>query len=150
MTGLPDNVERRYPLPTRTGVRALLCVVVLSLLFTVVSGCGKGEPTGTGIYAGYTRHTRDIVGLFNTVISIIAYCESPEDFDRLVETAETRFEELHAMFDIYEHHEGVTNLYDVNAAAGGAPLPVSAEILDLLTFCRDESTRMGNRVDISL
>ncbi len=137
-------------LPTRHRVRFLLCVVALSLLLSAISGCGVSVPTGSGTYAGYSRHTRDIVGLFNTVISIIAYCESPEDFERLVETAETRFEELHAMYDIYEHHAGFTNLYDVNAAAGSAALPVSAEILDLLTFCKDETARMGNKVDISL
>ena len=150
MTVLSNDIARRAQRPTCAGIRVLLCAIVLSLLLTAASGCAEGTPTGPGTYAGYTRHTRDIVGLFNTVISIIAYCESPEDFERLVEEAESRFEELHALYDIYEHHDGVTNLYDVNAAAGGLPLPVSAEVLDLLTFCQDESARMGSKVDISL
>ena len=150
MTVLSNNMTCRHKPPTRIGIRALLFLIAASLLLAVTPGCTNGTPTETGPYAGYTRHTRDIVGLFNTVISIIAYCETLEDFERLVDSAETRFQELHNLFDIYEHHEGVTSLYDVNAAAGGTPLPVSVEILDLLSFCIDESERMGGKVDISL
>ncbi len=115
-----------------------------------VTACQPGRTAPTGPYAGYARYHKDIVGLFNTVISVIAYCESPADFERLAATAQSRFTQLHALFDIYNAHAGVVNLYTVNQGAGGPPLAVAAEIIGLLTFCRDQAQRVGGKIDITL
>ncbi|MBP7401653.1 MAG: FAD:protein FMN transferase [Clostridia bacterium] len=142
------NLETRAGGPCRRtgGWRGAAAVVLCVMILAAQTGCA-GD---TGPYAGYKRYTRDIVGLFDTVISIVAYCTSQEDFDRMAAQAETRFTELHRLYDVYNAYEGINNLNTVNASAGGAAVPVAVEILDLLDFCRTQAAATGGRVDITL
>lgn len=146
-----DNTRKSSGVLLRRFLPVLLCMVFL----LASTGCTPGTTTVTtaavqGQYGTYKRFSRDIVGLFNTVISIIGYSETQADFDRYAAMAEKWFTELHQLYDIYKGYDGMTNLYSVNMAAGGAPLAVSPEIIDLLAFCQDAVKTVGNRVDITL
>ncbi len=139
----------------RHRLRILPCLLLCLALLSSPLACGNANPsgtatTGTGEYAGYQRYSSDIVGLFDTVISLIAYCGSQEDYDRFASMAEVRFTELNRLFDIYNPYDGLNNLHTVNAAAGGPAVTVAPEIIDLLEFCQDKQKTIGNRVDITL
>ena len=135
----------------RLTASALLCLC----LALAPLACDNGQNTGTttpgqGVYSNYRRYTYDIIGLFNTVISIVGYCESQSEFDRYVQMAETRFTELHEMYDIYNTYEGLNNMFTINQAAGGDAVKVDREIIDLLEFCLGGSGIDNHRVDITL
>lgn len=151
MRRLGGNTRKSAGALLRRFLPILLCMAFLP----ASTGCTSGTTTVTtpavqGQYGTYKRFSKDIVGLFNTVISIIGYSETQADFDKYSVMAEARFTELHQLFDIYNAYDGITNLYSVNMAAGGAPLAVSPEIIDLLAFCQDAVKTVGNRVDITL
>src|SRR5690554_6881207 len=123
----------------RAGVLAALMLAALML----GSACGSGSDT-------QRRFSRDIVGYFNTVISLIGYCDTEAEFETYAGQAEQRFRELHQAFDIHQAYDGVGNLYAVNRAAGGPdPVAVTPDVLNLLTLCRDWQAQYGDKVDVT-
>ena len=41
----------------------------------------------------------------------------------------------HQLFDIYNHYDGMVNLYDVNAGAAAAPVAVEEDLYAFLDWC---------------
>ena len=150
--------KRQFPKKTsktpkwyRIAISAALCLCLALVPIGCSNGANPGTTTsGQGVYSNYHRYTYDIIGLFKTVISIVGYCESQSEFDQFTRMAESRFNELHEMYDIYNSYKGLNNLFTVNQSAGGDAVKVGQEIIDLLEFCRDGSGIGNRRVDISL
>ncbi|MDD3866754.1 MAG: FAD:protein FMN transferase [Eubacteriales bacterium] len=102
--------------------RLTAVTVMLSIILMISSAC---QP-------GMKRYTDTILGAFDTVITVIAYCESDQAFEKLSGHAETRFIELHQLFDRYNQYDGVVNIHTLNAHAGQGPLKVDPELIRLL------------------
>ena len=85
---------------------------------------------------------------FDTVISLVAYCESEEQFQQLRSVIFDRMQELHKKFDIYNEYEGMNNLCTVNRLAG-QPVEVDQDIADLLVTARDMWNETDGLVNIA-
>ena len=111
----------------------LLCAAILLSL----TACG-----------GPKKYTAETFA-FDTVISLVAYCDSEEQFQTVRKAAFDRIQELHKKFDIYNEYEGMNNLCTVNRLAG-QPVEVDKEISDLiLNASRGWYNRTDGRVNIA-
>ena len=103
----------------------------LSLILVLSLAAGLCACTSSGGKDERTKYTYGIWDTFDTVISVIAYCDDDAEFERIKTTAEKMFIEYHRMFDIYNDYEGVVNVKTINDNAGIAPVKVPEEILNL-------------------
>lgn len=110
----------------------LLCAALLLSL----TACG-----------GPKKYTADTFA-FDTVITLVAYCDSEEQFQQLRSVVFGRMQELHKKFDIYNEYEGMNNLCTVNRLAG-QPVEVDQDIADLLLTAREIWTQTGGLVNIA-
>lgn len=118
-------------------MKRLLCLLLCAMLLMTQSACG-----------GTKKYTADTFA-FDTVISLVAYCDSEEQFRIIRQAAFDRIQELHKKFDIYHEYEGMNNLCTVNRLAG-QPVEVDKEISDLiLNASRGWYKRSGGRVNIA-
>ncbi|MBQ3393733.1 MAG: FAD:protein FMN transferase [Oscillospiraceae bacterium] len=101
---------------------AMAAVMVLSVLVSC-----KSRPKAE-------KHSGVFYNVFDTVITIISYQESDEDFDRLMDYAKDRFAQLDKYYDIYTGYSDINNIKTINDNAGIAPVKVDKEIIDLLDF----------------
>ncbi len=101
------------------------CCALAACLALLLGLCACG---GTESYTAETF-------AFDTVITLTARCDSPEQFRQLRQVVFGRFQELHKLFDIYNEYEGMNNLCTVNRLAGQT-VAVEADILSLLTLAQ--------------
>lgn len=114
-------------LVSKLSVRLILLVsALLAALFntSIIASCSRDQSPD--------RYTYHMIGSFDTVITIMGYAESKDDFQNYADQAEARFKELHQYFDRYNAYENVANIFIINQMAGDKPVKVSQEIIDLL------------------
>lgn len=110
----------------------LLCAVL------VLSLCACGGPK---------KYTADTFA-FDTVITLVAYCDSEEQFQQLRSVVFGRMQELHKKFDIYNEYEGMNNLCTVNRLAGQT-VEVDDDIRDMLLSARGVWTMTDGLVNVA-
>jgi len=115
----------------------LACAVMLLLL----SACTQTR---------YTRYQAGFIGTFDTFIQVIVYAESQQEFSRHYTFAREMFEHYHALFDIYNDHEGINNLKTINDNAGVAPVVVDRAIIELLSFSKQAYEYTDGALNIAL
>lgn len=69
---------------------------------------------------------------FDTKMELIAYAKSEKEFNKYFETLKDTFWMYHQLFDKYNEHEGINNIYTINKNAGIAPVEVDPIIIELL------------------
>lgn len=111
-------------------------LVLCAALLLSLAACG-----------GPKKYTADTFA-FDTVITLVAYCDSEEQFQQLRSVVFGRMQELHKKFDIYHEYEGMNNLCTVNRLAG-QPVEVDQEIADLLLTARGIWSETGGLVNIA-
>ena len=87
---------------------------------------------------------------FNTVITIISYQPSQEDFDEMVDYLEGEMDRLNKLYDIYHTYPGINNIKTINDNAGVAPVQVDQDIIDLLLFSKEWHAKSGGRLNIAM
>ena len=114
-----------------------LCLLLLcAILLLSLCSCG-----------GLRKYTADTFA-FDTVISLVAYCENEEQFQSLRLVIFGRIQELHKKFDIYNEYDGLNNLCTVNRLAG-QPVEVDQDIAHLLVSARGIWSRTDGLVNIA-
>ena len=117
--------------------RACLLAAAL-LLAALLPGCSRQQ-----------RYQATWFDVFDSVIRVTAYCDSDEEWQQQSEALHADLLRYHQLFDIYSHYDGVTNLADVNDAAGGAPVAVDDALLDLLALGKTMYAETGGRCNIA-
>lgn len=118
-------------------MRKICTLLICTVLLLGLCGCGSPKK--------YTAETF----AFDTVISLVAYCDSEEQFQTIRKAAFDRIQELHKKFDIYNEYEGMNNLCTVNRMAGQT-IAVDKEIQELiLNASRGWYQQNGGRVTIA-
>lgn len=102
----------------------LLCAVLLA-------GCAAPGSVQTP-QSGPARYTVVWYDVFDTVTTVIAYCDTQEEFDAQMEALHADLKEYNALYDIYNAYDGLNNLYTVNQNAGAAPVRVDRRIISML------------------
>jgi FAD:protein FMN transferase len=118
--------------------------LITLLLISILSGCG---PTPKN---KHTKYEDSFYDTFNTLIHVVAYTETQDEFNAYFETIHQRFRELHQLFDIYNNYSGINNIKTINDSAGNAPVPVRQEIIDLLLFSKEWYEKTDGATNIAM
>ena len=102
--------------------------VWLSVVLFVSSSCAQ--------QAVYEKHQHYFFGTFDTIITLIGYTQSADEFAVYAKLAETEMNHYHEVFDQYHPYEGVNNLYALNQNAPKGAAPAEPELIELLLKIR--------------
>lgn len=82
-----------------------------------------------------TLYTTTWFDLFDTVSVVKGYARSQAEWDEQMDALHADLLHYHQLFDIYNHYDGMVNLYDVNARAAEAPVTVEEDLYNFLNWC---------------
>lgn len=119
-------------------------ILIILLLAFLPAGCQRGPENG------YEKYSDSFFDSFDTLISVVAYTQSQQEFDAYFERIEARFQELHRLYDIYNHYEGINNIKTINDNAGIKAVKVDHEIIDLILFAKDWYRRTDGKANIAM
>lgn len=117
--------------------RIALRVVAIFLLISLLAGC-KIAPKNQ-----YSKYSDSFFDAFNTMIMVVGYTKSEDEFVSYYEKIKARFEELHKLYDIYNDYEGINNIKTINDNAGIKPVKVDKQIIDLIVYSKDWYKKVG-------
>lgn len=121
--------------------KGLLYLLILTLSLSFLSGCEKNK---------YKKYEYSFFDTFDTVTQIIGYTESEEEFEGYTDKIQSRFLELHKLFDKYKTYEGINNIRTINDNAGIKPVKVEKEIIDLIVFSKEWYYKAGKETNIAM
>jgi FAD:protein FMN transferase len=97
-----------------------------------------------------TRYTGTFFDTFDTLVQVVAYTDSEDEFDLYMEHIHQRFIELHKLYNIYVSYDGINNIKTINDNAGIKPVEVEQEIIDLILYAREMYEITGYTTNIAL
>lgn len=130
------------------------------LLAASLAGCGStASPSASAssaasasadpAMAGWEKYTASWYDVFDTVTTVIGYASSEEEWDRQMDALHQDLAEYHQLYDIYNHYEGVTNLYDLNHSAAQGPVAVDQRIMDLLVESKEMYKTTSGQMNVA-
>lgn len=133
-------------------------LIILTIATTVFfTGCGSfnnGSAGNSGSEEEKSiegeRFSDTYFDVFDTVTSLIAYCEDKDSFDKLTKEAHSMFRHYHQLFDIYKTYDGLNNARTINKNAGKEPVQVDPELIELIEFSKEVYERTDGKVNIAM
>jgi len=122
------------------------CSLLLAVFLVLFAGCGGGAKADTG----YTRYNAEFYDTFDTIIQVVGYAETREEFEGYSEAIHQRFTELSQLFDRFYEYSGVNNVRTINQNAGIAPVRVAPELLELIAFAKEWGKKTGSKANIAM
>ena len=120
-----------------------IIITAILIMLLILPGCNN---TAENEYGKYSDSFFDT---FNTMIQVVGYTKSQQEFDLYLERIHLRYQELHKLYNIYNNYEGVNNIKTINDNAGMKPVVVDKEIIDLLLFAKEWYGRTGGKINIA-
>ncbi|MCK9268779.1 MAG: FAD:protein FMN transferase, partial [Alkaliphilus sp.] len=71
--------------------------ILIILIASLLSGCQTNQ---NGEHKKYIKYSDNFFGTFDTLVQVIGYTETKEEFNSYVKKIEIRFRELHKLYDI--------------------------------------------------
>ncbi len=127
--------------------RMTITVVILLISSLIMVGC---ESTDQNSYEGYQRHSDTFFDTFDTMIQVMAYTQSEEEFQQYFAQMRDRFKQLHQYYDIYNNYPDMNNVKTINDQAGIAPVQVPEEIMDLVLFALEWHDKTAGKTNIAM
>ena len=118
------------------GAAVTLSLAVLML--TALTGCDTRQKYQTTYF-----------DLFDSVIRVTAYCDSEAEWESQSQALHDDLMHYHQLFDNYQGYDGVTNLYTLNAGAGGDAVPVDDDLFALLQEGKEMYDLTSGRCNIA-
>ncbi|MBA1335428.1 MAG: FAD:protein FMN transferase [Firmicutes bacterium] len=118
--------------------------IVVLLLALLLTGC-QTEPKNE-----YSKYSESFFDTFDTLVNVVAYTKSEQEFNAYFQEIHARFQELHKMYDIYNDYEGINNIKTINDNAGIKPVKVDREIIDLILFAKEWYKRTDGQTNIAM
>ncbi len=114
--------------------------------------CAILTVSGVGCFGkvNYEKYKSDFMGLFDTYTIIIGYAKSEAEFNKYSTLIHDRLVELDKKYDIYEEYEGLNNIATMNKNAGGAPVTVDKDIIDMLVASKNAYTDTDGIVNVTM
>ncbi len=114
-----------------------LCTILsLSMLTACKSQNSQEKFTGT------------IWDSFDTIISIVSFQDSQEDFDKLMDFANSEYARLDKLYDIYNNYPNLNDAKTINDNAGIQPVKVEEDLFNLIKFSIDTYSKTYGKVNI--
>ena len=126
-------------------IRKLILFILISSICLCSVSCGPSKDPKIE----KQKYSCDIWDAFDTVITVMAYCENEDEFKEIETVSKELFVKYHRLYDIYNDYDGINNIKSVNDNAGVAPVKVSKEILDLLKLGKDLYEKSAGDVNIA-
>ena len=117
----------------------LLAAIMLCAL--IIPGLSLAEPQ---------RYTYTFYGTFDTVMTLIGYADSQEQFDKAAALCESEFKRLDALYTPYLHSADGSNLWSLNNGAWKEPMKVDPDLFNLLLFCKKLQERFPGAVNVAM
>lgn len=124
----------------------LLCAALLAGCAAVPGGSSGQADSGSSL----DRYQTVWFDVFDTTTTVIAYCESQEEFDAQMEALHADLKAYNDLYDIYHSYEGINNLYTVNQNAGIAPVQVDQRIMEMLKEAVELYHTTGGKMNIAM
>ena len=121
-------------------ITAVVLAAVLSL--TLLTGCSEKVV--------YSKYTGTIWDSFDTIISIVSYQKSQADFDQFMSVAQSEYDRLNKLYDIYNTYPDMNNAKTINDNAGIAPVQVDEDLFNLIEFSIDWYYKTNGKVNIAM
>ena len=116
-------------------MKSRFLALLLSALLITTSACAQQTT--------YEKYQHYFFGTFDTIITLIGYTESAEEFETYAQLAESEMIRYHEIFDQYNAYDGVDNLYSLNQNAPNGPSPADGELIALLMQIGDWQSLYG-------
>ena len=124
--------------------KIITTIIVLILATSLVTGCQTNKTKE------YNKYSDSFFDTFDTLVQVVGYTETEEEFNSYVEKIEARFQYLHKLYDIYNNYEGINNVKTINDNAGVKPVKVEKEIIDLIIFAKEWHGRTNGQTNIAM
>ena len=124
--------------------------LLLAAVLAFGTGCSKIPGEGSPADTGYTRYSTQFYDTFDTIIQVIGYAKTQEEFEGYAGTIHQRFQELSQLYDRFYEYSGVNNIRTINLNAGVAPVEVEPELLEMLSFAKEWCQKTQGRVNIAM
>ncbi|MBB5174312.1 FAD:protein FMN transferase [Texcoconibacillus texcoconensis] len=98
---------------------------------------------------GYERYSTHLFDYFDTVVQVIGYTTSEEEFYNYTDKIEERFTRYHKLFDKYNEYEGMNNVKTINDNAGHEAVEVDQEIIDIINFSKKWYEKTNGKMNIA-
>ena len=98
---------------------------------------------------GWEKYTETWFDVFDTVTTVIGYAPSQQEWDTQIQALHDDLVAYHQLYDIYNHYDGITNLYDVNKQAGSGTVAVDSRIIDLLTEAKEMYNTTQGKLNVA-
>lgn len=118
--------------------------MILILIVSFLVGCQ------TDSKKDYTKYKDTFFNAFDTMITVIGYAETEEEFNSHFKQIESKFLHLHKLYDIYNDYEGINNIKTINDNAGIRPVKVDQRIIDLIVSSKEWYEKTNGQVNIAM
>lgn len=113
----------------------------------VTAGCSAGAEESHEDYERYSQHLFDY---FDTVVQVIGYTETEDDFYEYIDHVEERYSYFHKLFDYYNEYDDFTNVSTINANAGIEPVEVDDELFEIIRFSKEWHELTEGKMNIAV
>ena len=120
----------------------LLCA---ALCLSMLAGCAKTESKKE-----LQRYTTIFYDIFDTVTTVIAYCEDETEFQQQMEALHADLVTYNQLYDIYNDYDGVNNIKTINDNAGVKPVQVDDRILSMLELALKMYDTTSGKLNIAM
>ena len=107
-----------------------------------LSGCGKAVSA--------EKYTAEYFDVFDTVVSVTAYCKDKAEFDALSAEIHELLLSFHRLYDIYDEYDGIVNAKTLNENAGNGPVEVTSGLLEILEFSKEMYEQTDGCVNVAM
>ncbi len=111
----------------------------------MIAGC---VPATKEEFNRYSNQT--VEAGFDTLISMIAYTKTPQQFTEYFELMKSEFYKYHQLFDKYNAYNGINNIYTINQYAGIKPVTVDPVIIDMLLLSKEWYEKSNRQFNVTL
>lgn len=103
----------------------------------------------TGCTNSIQQYQTEFFGTFDTVVSVIGYAKSQDEFSQTAQLIYDEFDYLNKLFDIYNDYDGINNIKTINDNAGTA-VDVDPLIIELIKEAKEWHEKTNGAVNIAL
>lgn len=124
-----------------------ILIITLILISMFLAGCQKEEPT---VETEYEKYSYTFLDTFDTVIQVVGYSKTEEEFNNYAEKIHERMLNLHKLYDKYNDYVGINNIKTINDNAGVKPVKVDKNIIDLILFSKQNYEETSIKTNIAM
>ena len=117
-------------------------IVIIMIAAVCLSGCGR--------IVSAQKYSAEYYDVFDTVVSVTAYCGGKAEFDELSAEIHEELQYFHRLFDIYNEYDGLVNAKTLNQNAATREVEVTSELLEILEFSKDMYKMTDGCLNIAL